>query len=230
MSQESQANTQQLIDQLRRIPFLNGLNLQALTAMAQSAVRRHYAAGEIIFLDNEPSAGLYVLQSGWVKVVKLSTEGREQILRFIGPNEAFNELGILANRPTPATAIALEPSEVWLVPRATLAQLLSEHPEFAQLLLENMADRVTYLVGLVADLSLRPVISRLAQLLLADAQGDVLPRPQWYTQAQLAARLGTVPDVVQRALSSLAADHIIEVERHEIRILDRSALEIIASP
>ena len=229
MSIDLQIDPHHLVDRLRQVPYLTGLSNQALDEMADSAVWRRYATGEVIFLENEPSSGLYFLQSGWVKVVKLSTEGREQILRFIGPDEAFNELGILASRPNPATAMALEPSDIWLVPRATLTLLLSQHPEFAQRLMENLADRITYLVGMVANLSLRPVVSRLAQLLLDDAKDDILSRPQWYTQAQLAARLGTVPDVVQRALSSLVTDGVIEVQRHQIRILDRSALAIIAS-
>lgn len=229
VTEGSRMSPQELLNRLWQVPYLAGLNQQALDNMAQTAIGRHYAAGEVIFLENEPSAGLYFLQTGWVKIVKLSLEGREQILRFIGPGEAFNELGIFANRPNPATALALEPADIWLVPRETLVRLLQEHPEFAQRLMENLADRVTYLVGMVADLSLKPVLSRLARLLLDDAKDGVLPRPQWYTQAQLAARLGTVPDVVQRALSSLVTGGVIELQRHQIRILNPAALERIAN-
>lgn len=222
-------NPQNLVEHLRQVPYLNGLSDQVLTDIAQSAIGRRYNSGEIIFLENEPSTGLYYLQSGWVKVIRSSIEGREQILRFFAPGETFNELGILADQPNPATAVALEPCEVWLVPHQTLNQLLRDHPEFAQRLIQNLADRITYLVGMVANLSLKPVISRLAHLLLDEAQGDIVSRPQWYTQSQLASRLGTVPDVVQRALSSLVADGVIELQRHQIRILDRAALEHIAS-
>lgn len=229
VSDDSQIHPQELADRLRQISYFNGLSRDALAELAQSAIWKRYATGEMIFLEDEPSSGLYYLQAGWVKALKLSLEGREQILRFIGPGEAFNELGIFANRPNPATAIALEPSEVWLVPQASFAQLLHHHPEFALRLMENLADRIAYLAGMVANLSLRPVISRLAQLLLDEAKDNVVSRPQWYTQSQLAARLGTVPDVVQRALSNLVTDGTIEVQRHQIRILDRPALEIVAS-
>jgi DNA-binding GntR family transcriptional regulator len=92
-----------------------------------------------------------------------------------------------------------------------------------------MAERVQHLVTLVADLSLRSVIGRLARLLLEDAEGDILHRPQWYTQSELAARLGTVPDVIQRALRTLESDAIIDVQRHLIRIQDRPALTQIAT-
>jgi DNA-binding transcriptional regulator YhcF (GntR family) len=65
--------------------------------------------------------------------------------------------------------------------------------------------------------------------LLEDASDDVLHRPRWYTQAELAARLGTVPDVIQRVLRGLENDGFIAVERHQIRILDRQALTDMAT-
>jgi CRP-like cAMP-binding protein len=107
-------------------------------------------------------------------------------------------------------------------------RLFRERPDFAQQVIAKMADRLLHLVSLVTDLSLRTVTGRLARLLLEDASGDILHRPRWYTQAELAARLGTVPDVIQRALRSLESDDFIEVDRHQIRILDRSALVEIA--
>ena len=92
-----------------------------------------------------------------------------------------------------------------------------------------MAGRLLHLVSLVTDLSLRPITGRLARLLLEEAPDNLLLRPRWYTQAELAARLGTVPDVVQRALRNLEKDGLIEVKRREIRIVDRDALEEIAA-
>ena len=70
---------------------------------------------------------------------------------------------------------------------------------------------------------------RLARLILSQAEGDVLHRPRWYTQAELAAQLGTVTDVVQRALSSLAVDGLITVERNRILIQNRAGLEVLAA-
>lgn len=77
-------------------------------------------------------------------------------------------------------------------------------------MIEDMADRMVDLVDLVADLSLRSVTERLAKLLLEEAIDGVLVRPRWLTLPELAARLGTVPDVVQRALGRLAADGVVE--------------------
>jgi CRP/FNR family transcriptional regulator len=90
--------------------------------------------------------------------------------------------------------------------------------------MESMADRVTDLVILAADLSLRTVESRLAKLLLEQAEGDVIERRRWATQTEMAGHLGTVPDVLSRVMRELTREGLIEVSRQEIRILDRSEL------
>lgn len=218
-----------LLAQLRALPLLAGLDTPTLANLAREAVWREYATGEAIFWEGETVPGLYYLTDGWLKVVKTSPEGREQVLRFLGPGETFNEIGAFANLPNPATALALEAVSVWLLPRLAIARLLREQPDVAQHIIENLARRVVDLVNLVADLSLRSVTGRLARLLLDEATGAVLTRPRWHTQAELAARLGTVPDVVQRALRTLESEGAIAVQRHEIRLLDRAQLEKLAA-
>ena len=217
-----------LIDQLQQIPFFADLPPAILQSLAHNASWHEYAAGEIVVLEGEATPHLYLLQYGWLKVVKFSQDGREQVLRFLEAGETFNEVGVFTNRPNPATAIALEPAGVWSIRKASVTRLLHEQPDFASLLVSTFADRLLYLVGLVSDLSLLPVTGRLAHLLLNEATDDVLYRPKWYTQAELAARLGTVPDVVQRALRQLAQDNLITVERRQIRILDRTRLATLA--
>ncbi len=69
--------------------------------------------------------------------------------------------------------------------------------------------------------------ARLAKLLLlqlTDDQQTAIPRHHWETQAEIAARLGTVPDVIHRALRSLESEGLIQVERQRIVILDRNGL------
>ena len=219
----------QIIQQLTGISLFAELDQPTLRELAQASRWREYEAGEVVVFEGDTHSGLYYLQYGWLKVVKTSASGREQILRFLEPGETFNEIGVFANQMNPATAIALEPAGIWLIQRAVLTRLFAEKPEFAQHVITKMAERMLYLVSLITDLSLRPVVGRLARLLLEDAVGDVLDRPRWYTQAELAARLGTVPDVVQRALRTLESDGLIAADRHQIRVLDRASLADIAS-
>ncbi|MBE7517937.1 MAG: Crp/Fnr family transcriptional regulator [Thermoflexaceae bacterium] len=217
-----------LADAIGALPLFQGLGNSLRCELARRAVWREYLPGEFIFIEGEESPGLYYLESGWLKVVKSSPQGREQVLKFVGPGETFNEVGVFARRPNPASAVALETSGVWLLPRSELSRLVREHPEFAESTIGQMADRLTHLVGLVADLSLRTVTGRLARLLLDDSVNGVLYRPRWYTLAELASRLGTVPDVIQRAVAGLAGEGVIEVRRSEFRIRDRARLEDLA--
>lgn len=222
-------NPYELARQLQTLTFFEGLPAPTLNELVKTAVWRSYDAGEIIFLEGEQATGLYFLQSGWVKIVKSNPAGREQVLRFMEPGDTFNEIVVFANHPNPATAIALETANVWLLPRQSLTHALRQNPDFAQYAIAKMAERVLHLVTLVADLSLRPVTGRLARLINDGAVDGVLFRPRWYTQSELAARLGTVPDVVQRALRQLEHDGLIQVERHQIRILDAATLANIAT-
>jgi CRP/FNR family cyclic AMP-dependent transcriptional regulator len=219
----------QLVQQLGSLSFFEGLDEPTRHELAHNARWRDYAAGEVVVLEGEAQPGLYYLQEGWLKVVRVSPAGREQILRFLEPGDTFNEIGVFTDRPNPATVIALEPAGIWLIPRTALQHLLRQRPEFAEHVIAKLAERMFYLVSLVTDLSLRPVTGRLARLLLDGATGNVLHRPRWYTQVELASRLGTVPDVVQRALRAMESDGLIQVERHQIRILNRPALEELAS-
>ena len=216
--------TAELKERLRVNPFFAGLDEETLHILVQGAFWRDYTAGEVVVLEGEASAGFYYLHSGWLKVVKVSLNGREQVLNFLEPGNTFYEVGAFSDQPNPATAVALEAAGVWLIRREGVMKLVRERPSFAEFMLARMANRLLHLVSLVTDLSLRPVTGRLARLLLESADGDILHRPRWYTQAELASRLGTVPDVIQRALRELEKEGLIEVTRRTIRILDRPAL------
>jgi CRP/FNR family transcriptional regulator len=124
--------------------------------------------------------------------------------------------------------VALTAALVWHIPGEAIRQLIAQDSGFAQAVIDVLSERLRDSVNLIEDLSLRPVISRLARLILDEAEGDMLLRPSWYTQNELAARLGTVADVIQRSLRKLEQDELIEVSRDQIHILKRAELEKLA--
>lgn len=213
---------------LRAVSYFAGLNAADQEAVAQAAIRRVYDAGQVILLEGEPCAGLYVVESGWLKVIKIGIDGREQVLQTLGPGDAFNAISVFTDAPNQATVIALETAQVWIVRRELLLRMVDEHPALARHLVKDLAGRVMHLVRMVEDLSLRPVEARLARLILEQAEGELIQRRRWATQAEMAARLGTVPDMINRALRKFATAGLIRVERQQIRILDRAQLRVIA--
>jgi len=222
---EALQNTTRL---LKAISYFSGLDAAALRAAAQSAIRRVYDAGQVVILEGEPCTGLYIVESGWLKAVKIGMDGREQVLQTLGPGEVFNAISVFTDVPNQATVTALETSRVRVVQREILLNMIDTQPALARQVVQDLAGRVIHLVRLVEDLSLRSVEARLARLLLEQAEGETIPRQRWATQAEMAARLGTVPDVVSRTLRKLAEMGIIKVERHQIQILDKDGLLSIA--
>lgn len=215
-------------DLLKAVSYFSDLDSAALKVVAQSAIRRNYDAGQVVLIEGEPCIGLYIVESGWLKVVKIGLDGREQVLQMLRAGEVFNAISVFTDAPNQASVTALETSVIWLIEREILLKLLDEHPALARHVIKDLSGRVMHLVRLVEDLSLRSVEARLARLLLEQADGASVQRRRWATQAEMASRLGTVPDVVNRALRKLSDEGMIHVERHQIQILDKEGLKTIA--
>lgn len=205
---------------LRSQPYFKTLSEDDLKKLVRTLIERTYDKDEIVFLEGEPSQGLYIVREGMVKVYKLSSEGREQILAFSGAGRSFNEVAVFDGGPNPANVSASEPTTVWIVPRTAIINLIEQNPQVALAIIQNLGTRLRHLVGLVEDLSLRQVTARLAKLLLetASQQEHVL------TQQEMAARLGTVREMIGRSLRQLEARGFISIEHGRIVIVDREGL------
>jgi CRP-like cAMP-binding protein len=213
------------LEAISTVSYFQQLDGPSQKAVAASALRREYEPGQLVLLEGEPASGLYVVQSGWLKVTKFALDGREQTLHFLGPGDAFNAVSVFTGSVNPATVTALEKSVLLIVTRDVMLRLLDAHPTMAQIVIRDLAGRVLHLIGLVEDLSLRTVEARLVRMLLEQAEGSTVKRQRWATQGEMAARLGTVPDVVNRVLRKLAEEGLVRVSRSQIELLDREALE-----
>ncbi|MCX7670978.1 MAG: Crp/Fnr family transcriptional regulator, partial [Anaerolineae bacterium] len=153
-------------------------------------------------------------------------------LQHLGPVSTFNEVAVLDGGPNPASAAVLSDATLYHIHRDEIRRLAFAHPELAWALIESLAQRARHLVAMVEDLSLRSVKGRLARLLLAEAErsarADTLDRSHMISQVEMAARLGTVREMVGRALRDLAEEGLIAFDRHRIVIMDRQGLEAVA--
>ena len=208
------------------VPYLSGLPRDVVQALSEVATRGRYEAGETVFLEGDPIAGLYIVQEGAVKISRFSKDGREHIFYLFYSGDTFNEVAAMDGGPNPVTATAHTPAVLWRISRDDLQHVAHRYPALTWALLVSIAGRTRQLVSIVQDLSMRNVKGRLARLLLEQAQAaaddDHLER--MLTQEEMASRLGTVREVVGRSLRSLAAEGIIEFDRHRIVILEPERL------
>ena len=214
-----------LVDFLRSVVYFSALTADEIDKLARETLERSFDRGEVLFLEGEPCQGLYIVKTGRVRIFKSSPEGREQVLLTAGAGTPFNEVPVFDGGANPASVSALEPTTVYIIPGKTMLSLLAGCPA-AGAIIKLFAGRLRHLTGVVEDLSFRSVVSRLARLLLdlAVAQGGPSP-PRRLTQEEMATMIGSVRDVVGRALRTLEKAGAIKLEGQRILILDPEKLK-----
>ncbi len=208
---------------LRRTPYFAHVGEAGLDSLSQRAVQRVFATHEILFLEGESSAGLWILEHGRVKAYKLSPDGHEYILRFFGPGDTFNDLAALDGAANPISTMAVTDVSAWVIQAAVFAQALQTDHELALAVLKGLVGRVRFVVGRMEDLALRPVTARLARLLLDQVENPALAHPA-ITRALVANHLATTPESVSRSLRVLAEAGAIRFDRHRIIIANPDVL------
>jgi CRP/FNR family transcriptional regulator len=190
-----------------------------------SVVRqRDLKAGETLASEGAPCPGLFIVQTGLLKIYKVSADGREQVLLLAGPDESFADAAAFLGQPMPAWVTALEDSTVLLITNRALAQLIDEDSRFARAVIVHLCRKLQHVVHVVEDLSFRHVRARVAKILLQSrlpqegVGAGVGRRP--LTQREIADLAGTAREVVSRALTALADQGLIRIERGQIELLD----------
>lgn len=217
----------ELIEFLGTTRMFQGLPAEELGAVAEIAIAQTYAKNDILFWAGDEGKGFFIVKSGKIKVFKVSPEGKEQIFAFFSPGEHFAEVPAFDGGCFPASATALEPSEVLLFPRTAVIQLIEQHPQIAINLLAAFARHLRRFARLIEDLSLKEVPSRLAAYLLYISQranhSDQIELDM--TKGQLAAFLGTLPETLSRVFAKLSQDGLITISGSRIQILNRQNLQ-----
>jgi len=206
---------------LRRVPYFASLPAIELRRLAGRGLARSLATGEILFEEGQPCRGLVIVAEGRVEIRQISLRGREQVFHTEGPGAALGEGPLFDGGGYIASAVAVVPTRVLFLPRAEVLRLCHRRPVVALAMLRTMAGRVRHFAGIVSDLAFRPVTERLARFLNTAAAAPIKPGASVdisLTQAQLAARLGTVRELIARALSQLEESGVITRDRSRIII------------
>jgi CRP-like cAMP-binding protein len=175
---------------------------------------------------------LFVI-NGQVRVIR-ERAGRQHVVHTEGPGGTLGEVPFYSGGPAPATAIATMPTHCLVLTRDAVEAVIVADPTVAWVLLSRLADRVRGLVERLDHLALQNTRARLAGLLLAhaerssDSDGVVT---LGMTQTIVAQELGTVREVVVRALRSLRDQGVVASSgAGRFRILNVIALRRIADP
>jgi CRP-like cAMP-binding protein len=210
---------------LESIPFFAAFPRGALQVIADHAVERRFAIGDIIFRAGDAAPGLMVVLEGKVRVIRQAGV-RSQVVHVEKVGGTLGEVPMFAGGGYPATAIAAEATVCAVIAREALVAAVKSKPESAFVLLERLARRVRELVERLDRSALRPVSARLAEFLIAraDARGRAVIAIGM-TQQQLAEELGTVREVVVRELHALRTAGLLRsLGGGRFEIVDATAL------
>lgn len=229
VQRRSTTTGQSTVEILRSTPIFADLPDDALARLADACVRRSFGKGQYLWYQGDDGARLVVVASGVVKVVLSSEQGDEVVLTTLGPGETLGELALLDGSPRSASVVAVEPTTVFMLSRATVLDLLSRHPSVLDALLRSLGGLVRRLTEQAGDLVFLDLGGRVAKLLLrlAEAHGDGLNPPIvdiGLSQSDLAAMVGATRPAVNRILQAMAVRGLITIRGHTIVLRDVEGL------
>lgn len=215
---------------LGQSPLFRGMAAIALNELAKRVQERHLTAGQLLFAAGQSADGMYIVSSGSVRAFRVNLDGREQTIHVERAGGMLAEVAVFDDGPYPSNAVAEEDSTVLFLAREDVRAFMLRHPETALIALGLMAKKLRTVAALAEQLALMDVHQRLVALLLQEARESSRPLEDGISfslplsHARLAARLGTVREVVTRGLQKLVHQGIIEIHGHRIVVRDLEAL------
>jgi CRP/FNR family transcriptional regulator, cyclic AMP receptor protein len=215
---------------VRKVPLFSDLTDQEFADLEARIVVRHYDSAEMIFSEGDPCDGLFVVQSGHVRIFKSSANGREQVLSIDGPGSSIAELPVFDGGPYPASGVALSTLTLLFLSKQDFRAFCLKYPEVSLKVLRVVGGRLRRLVGIIEELSFTTVRHRLVALLLRLAKTEGVRSANGVTitlpahNQELAAQIGTVRELVSRNMSRLQQENLIEIDGRTVVLRDPAAL------
>lgn len=215
-----------LTSTLRCCQLFSGLSAEDLVTISGFVVVQKLAKDSYLFREGEPALGCYLVQSGAINVHRVSAAGKEQVIHVFRSGESLAEASLASPTGYPANARAVEPSTVLLIPKAPILDLIGRRPDLALRMLGSMSSHLRVLVGMLDDLTLKDVETRLLNWLVKHSRTarDGAIRLAG-TKRVLAAELGTSSETLSRTLGRLRDQKLITVSGKVITLRNRLVLE-----
>jgi CRP/FNR family transcriptional regulator len=208
------------------LELFSGMDTGDLESLARSAVVRNFAAGDVLFLEGQPCQGLWILGDGAAKIVKTTPQGRQLVLATQAAPSTVAEVPVFDGGPYPASLIATQPTAALLLLKQDFLQTCRANPALTLRFLRVFGRRLRQLVSLAEQVTFGTIRQRLAIDLLEQSKlAGSLTFTVNETQEQLAARLGTVREVVSRNLSRFQSEGLLKMDRRTVEILNPAGLQ-----
>jgi CRP-like cAMP-binding protein len=198
-----------------------GLPAAELRALEKSSERKEFGVGHVLFQPGETGQVLFILEKGRVQTFRNLGE-RKLIISELQPPAVFGEMGCVGQRMYHCSAQVTENAQIRIIHQPELEGLLRNHPDVTRRLLDLVSQRFVKVLLDLEQMSFKPLLPRLAKLLLDKAKGDAVNNA---THKELAEHLRVYRESATMALGELKKAGIIAIERKQIRILDRTRLE-----
>ena len=218
-----------VVDILHNCPLFSDVPAAGFQRLAAIARLCHFRKGQVVFRENEPCPGVFVLGQGLVRVFKTGPAGREHVLHIVGPGGTFAEVAAIGGFDLPASAEALKKTTCVLLPLDRFRRALSEDHDLCLGVLTSLTVWVRHLVTLMEDVTLRDAAGRLARFLLESprAADGTLELPG--LKRHVASHLNLTSETFSRTLRRLVeAGLIAEADNARLRLLQPKKLRQVA--
>ena len=208
---------------LKAVPFFTQLNDRELEVVRAVASERTYPKNAVVLTEGEMGDSLYMIQSGKVKVVIGDEEGRELILKILGPGDFFGEMSMIDKQPRSASVTTIEPATFLVLTNAAFERCVEQAPRIANMVMQILAQRVREADRKIGTLALMDVYGRVASTLLELAvyTNGKLVVGEKLSQQDLANMVGASREMVNRILKDLSERGFISIESKSITIINR---------
>jgi CRP/FNR family cyclic AMP-dependent transcriptional regulator len=208
---------------LKAVPFFTQLNDRELDAVRAVATEKSYAKQSVVLTEGEMGDSLYMIQSGKVKVFIGDEDGREIILKILGPGDFFGEMSMIDKQPRSASVNTIEASTFLVLTHAMFESCVEQAPRIGNMVMRILAQRVREADRKIGTLALMDVYGRVASTLLelsVYSNGKLMVGEK-LSQQDLANMVGASREMVNRILKDLSDRGFIMVESKSITIINR---------
>lgn len=208
------------------VPIFNHLDEYELREIYKTTHSVSYSRGQMIYRTGEPSESLYIVRKGKVKVFRISSNGKEQLVRILKPGDFTGEHALFSVSSHEVFAEALEPVVLCVMGRKDLEEFLLKYPNIAIKMLSEYSRRLANAEKQAANISMETVETRIALYLENQAEEQKNQKiTLQMSRKDLASYLGTSPETVSRKLAVFEdAGWIRQINQRELEIINLDAL------